>query len=183
MFQPGGFIWPPRSSARPRPRRKRCPILAGAWCPTVSRSSSLRRDPKLRQPGELRVRQLGNFLLACGGGTLLPDQQGKPRKQEVASSVVDDINLASIKAGFERSQRHIEFEDGSLALARVQFCQFYQGAFVGFGFTLEKGDVGQEPDAVLVIFISPGLRVFCRIRDRGSRRIVHFVVEKQVLRG
>jgi len=87
---------------------------------------------------------LGILSSACRTRTLLPDQQGKPRKQEVAAGVIDYIYLAGIKTRFERCQRHIELEDGGLSLARIQFRQFDQRAFVGFGFTLKKATLDKS---------------------------------------
>jgi hypothetical protein len=46
-------------------------------------------------------------LSLCGGWTLLPDQQCKPRKQEVAAGVIDHVDLAGIKPGFERREWNI----------------------------------------------------------------------------
>lgn len=56
----------------------------------------------------------------CASGLrFFADQQGKPRKQEVAAGVVDHIYLTGIKTGFERRERHVQLENGGLALARV----------------------------------------------------------------
>ena len=117
----------------------------------------------------------------CSAGAVLPDQQGKPRKQEVTAGVVDHIDLAGIKARLERGQRHIQLEDGGLSLARIQIGQLDQRTLVGFGLPLKERDVGQEPDAGFV----PSLAQLPRIRGiRRSRprRIVDFIIKKQVLR-
>ena len=44
----------------------------------------------------------------------------------MAAGVIDYIYLAGIEAGLERGERHVQLEDGSFALARIQFRQFDQ---------------------------------------------------------
>ena len=74
---------------------------------------------------------------------LLPDQQPKSREGELARRVIYHIHLAGVKAGFELCERHIQLENGSSSIARVQFFYFLQRTLVCFRLPLEKGDVGQ----------------------------------------
>ena len=81
---------------------------------------------------------------------LLPQQQRKARKRKSARGVIHDIHLAGVEAGLELGQRHIQLENGGASISRVQLFHFLQGTFIGLHLALEKGDVGQEPDARIV---------------------------------
>src|SRR5260370_25849677 len=71
------------------------------------------------QPRPCGVRQFWN----CSSGqysageitdlfqVLLAYQQSEPRKQEVSSGIVNDVDLAGIEAGLQLRQRDIELED------------------------------------------------------------------------
>src|SRR3984957_5143869 len=114
---------------------------------------------------------------------LLPDQQGQPRKQEVSAHIIDYVDLAGIEPGLERTERHVQLEYSRLSFSRVHVVQLQQGTLVGFGFTLKKRDVAQQPDAGLGVFTARRPRALRRIRPTRTRRIVHLIVEKQMLRG
>src|ERR1700685_1135007 len=111
----------------------------------------------------------------CNTRTLWPNQHSEPRKQEVSPGVIDNIYLASIKTGFQRCEGDVQLEDCSLAVACVQFRQLNQRAFIGFGFSLEEGDVGQKANGRLGILLgicaSSQIPSVCRIRNCRLRRI------------
>jgi hypothetical protein len=55
-----------------------------------------------------------------GVGRLLTNQQGQTRESELSGGIVDDVDLTGVETGFELGKRHVELEDCSLAVRRVQ---------------------------------------------------------------
>ena len=101
-------------------------------------------------------------------GTIGSNQQGQPGEKEKACCVIDDVYLAGVKPGFQRAKRQVELKDAGLAVASIQLSQFNQRTLEDFGFSAEKGDIGQQMDAGL------GRSRFCgllgaRLPDRKPR--------------
>jgi len=59
----------------------------------------------------------------------------------MTAGVVNHIDLAGIKSGLERGQRHVQLEDRGFSLARIQIGQRYQRTLIAFDLPLEELDV------------------------------------------
>ena len=69
----------------------------------------------------------------------------------MSGGIVDHIDLAGIKAGFQAVERKIQLKNARLAIARIQFAQFNQRAFVDFRLAAEKGDIREQVDPGLCL--------------------------------
>ena len=78
---------------------------------------------------------------------LLPKQQPKPGEREPSRSVVHHVDLAGVKAGLKLGLRDIQLEYDGTSIPRIQLFYFLQRTLISLYLPLEKGDVGQKPDA------------------------------------
>src|SRR5215472_13594502 len=98
------------------------------------------------------------------------NQEGDAGEQEMSCNVVDHIDLAGVKAGFERTERKIELKYASLAVTSIQFREFDRRTFENPRIPSKKRNIGEQMN---VRSASPW---------RRAGRFVDFVVEPQVLR-
>src|SRR5579863_5736363 len=81
---------------------------------------------------------------------LPPKQQCQPGECEPSRGVVHHVDLAGVKAGLKLSQRDIQLEYDGTSIPRIQLFYFLQRTLISLHLPLEKGDVGQRPDARIV---------------------------------
>lgn len=63
--------------------------------------------------------------------------------------VVDDVDLAGVKTGFQRVERKIELKNSCLAFPRIQFAQLYERALIDLRFATEERDIREQMNSGL----------------------------------
>ena len=77
-----------------------------------------------------------------GASLLLPHQQGESGEEESSGSIVNDVDLAGVKAGFELVKRDIQLKDRGLAAGFVEGFRFDDRCLKRFHPALKESNVG-----------------------------------------